>query len=81
VSEIARLREAIQARKFRKMELSGEIDRKLREIKDLLAGYPLAKIPELKLYLIAQLAAEAAALQDKYMGLQREIELAEKELG
>jgi hypothetical protein len=81
VSEIARLREAIQARKFRKMELAGEIDRKLREIKDLLAGYPLAKIPELKLHLIAQLAAEAAALQDKYTGLQREIELAEKELG
>jgi sugar phosphate isomerase/epimerase len=76
----AELREAIQARKFRSMELSGQIDRNLREMKGLLARYPLAKIQELQLHSLAQLANDTARLQDEYRNLQREIEMAEKEL-
>jgi hypothetical protein len=76
----AELREAIQARKFRGMELAGQIDRNLREMKGLLARYPLAKIDELQLHSLAQLANDTATLQDKYRENQREIEIAEKEL-
>lgn len=77
----AELREAIQARKFRLMELSGQIDLNLREMKGHLARYPLARIGELQLHSLAQLACDTAQLQDEYRNLQREIELAEKELG
>ena len=80
MSEIARIRQEIQARKFKKMELSGEIDRRVRDLRDLLAGFPLVKIPELKLRLISHLANEAANLQEKYLEIQKEIETAEKEL-
>lgn len=77
----AELREAIQARKFRLMELSGQIDRNLREMKGHLSRYPLAKIGELQLHSLAQLASDTSRIQDEYRHLQREIELAEKELG
>ncbi len=77
----AELKEAIQARKFRLMELTGAIDRNLRELKGMLARYPLARIGELQLHAMTQLAGDTARLQDEYRHLQREIELAEKELG
>jgi hypothetical protein len=76
----AELKEAIQARKFRSMELSGQIDRNLREIKGGFARYPLVKILELPLHSLAQLLNDTARLQDEYRNLQREIEMAEKEL-
>ncbi len=81
MSEIARLREAIQARKFKSMELAGEIDRKMRELRDQMAAWPLVKIKDLKLRLIAQLAGEAADLQKEYLQQQKEIAQAEEELG
>lgn len=77
----AELKEGIQARKFRMMELSGQIDRNLREMKGHLSRHPLAKIWELQLHSLAQLANDTARLQDEYRALQLEIEIAEKELG
>lgn len=80
MGEIARLKTEIQARKYRSMELSTEIDRKVRDITAALSGYPLTRIRDLRLQLIAQLAEEAAALQDEYLRLLAEIERAEQEL-
>ena len=74
------LKEAIQARKFRMMEKAGQFDQRVREIKGLLGRYPLIKISELQMHLIAQRATEAASLQREYLDLEREIEMAEKEL-
>ncbi len=78
--EIARLKTEIQARKYRAMELSGEIDRRVRDIKNALSGYPLAKIKDLPLPLVAQLASEATSLQAEYLQLISDIEMAEREL-
>lgn len=80
MGETARLRTEIQARKFRSMELATEIDRKLRDIKNALSGYPLSKIKDLRLPLVAQLAEEAADLQKEYLAALSEIAEAEKEL-
>jgi hypothetical protein len=77
---IAELRVQIQARKFRAMELAAEIERRLQEIRDLMSGYPLVKLKEIKLHLIAKISAEAARLQDEYLQVLKEIELGEKEL-
>jgi hypothetical protein len=76
----AELKEAIQARKFRLMELSGLIDRNLREIKGGFARYPLVKISEMPLHSLAQLLNDTARLQDEYRDVQREIEMGEREL-
>lgn len=80
MSATAMLKEAIQARKFRKMEKAGQFDQKVREIQNLLGRFPLAKISEIQMHLIAKLAGEAAVIQDEYLRLEREIELAEREL-
>ncbi len=80
MSEIARLRTEIQARKFRAMELTTEIDRKIRAIKELLGGYPLTKIRDLQIRVMADLAVEAAQLQDEYHTVLQDIEAGEKEL-
>jgi hypothetical protein len=80
MSQVAELKAGIAARKYKSMELSGEIDRKIRDIKAALSGYPLTKIKDLRLKLIAQLALEAETLQATYLNLLAEIELAEKEL-
>jgi len=80
MGEIQRLKTEIQSRKFRSMEIAAEIDVKVREIKKLLASYPLIKLRDLELHLIDQLASEAHALKKQYTALQKEIELAEKEL-
>jgi len=79
-SEVARLKTEIRARKFRLIELTNEIDRKIRDIKDLLSGHPLAKIKDLRLRSVAESANEVADLQDKYLDLLEEIRLGEKEL-
>jgi len=80
MGEIARLKTEIQARKFRALELAGEIDRKVKDIKEALAGYPLTKPENLRLAMVAEISAELEKLQAEYLQLQREIELAEKEL-
>lgn len=80
MSDIARLKSEIQARKFRAMELSTEIDRRVREVRNLLAGFPLAKIRDLQLALVSRLADEAAGMQKEYLELLEEIERGEKEL-
>ncbi len=80
MSMVASLREAIQARKFQSMEMATQIDRRVRELRNLLSGSPLTKIQDLQLSLIARISAEAAGLQTQYLELQREIETAEKEL-
>ncbi len=80
MNEIARLRTEIQARKFTAMDLATAIDQKIRTIKELLSGYPLTKIKNLQIRGIADLAEEAAKLQEKYLGIIGEIELGEKEL-
>lgn len=80
MSATTMLKEAVQARKFRKMEKAGQFDQKVREIQNLLGRFPLAKISEIQMPLIAKLAREAAAIQDEYLQLDREIELAEREL-
>lgn len=79
-SEIARLKTEIRARKFQLMELTNEIDRKIRDIKDLLSGHPLAKIKDLRLRAVAETAKEVAGLQEKYLVLLEEIRIGEKEL-
>jgi len=80
MSEIARLRTEIQALKYRREKLSLEIDRKIRDIKSLLGAFPAAKISDLRLALVAEQAREAAALQEEYLEILRDIEAAEKEL-
>lgn len=80
MGEIARLKTEIQARKFRALELAAEIDRKVKDIKEALSGYPLTKPENLRLAMVAEISAELEKLQEEYLQLQREIELAEKEL-
>jgi len=80
MGEIARLKTEIQARKFRALELAAEIDRKVKDIKEALAGYPLTKPENLRLAMVAEISSELEKLQAEYLQLQREIELAEKEL-
>jgi hypothetical protein len=70
----------IRARKQRSSELAAEIDRKLRDIKELLAWIAPPKIKDLRLPLVAQLAKEAADLQKEYLAVLAEIAQAEKEL-
>lgn len=80
MGEIARLKTEIQARKFRALELAAEIDRKVKDIKEALAGYPLTKPENLRLAMVAEISSELERLQADYLQLQREIERAEKEL-
>lgn len=80
MGEITRLKTEIQARKFRALELAAEIDRKVKDIKEALAGYPLTKPENLRLTMVAEISAELEKLQTDYLQLQREIERAEKEL-
>ena len=80
MGEIARLRTEIQARKFKAAGLAAEIDRRVRDIKDALSGYPLTKPEALRLSLVADISAQLEKLQEEYLQLQREIETAEKEL-
>ena len=80
MGEIARLKTEIQARKFRALELAADIDRKVKDIKEALAGYPLTKPENLRLAMVAEISAELEKLQADYLQLQHEIELAEKEL-
>ncbi len=80
MGEIARLKTEIQARKFRALELAAEIDRKVKDIKEALSGYPLTKPENLRLAMIAEISAVLERLQAEYLQVQREIELAEKEL-
>ena len=78
--DIARLKAEIRDRRMRSMEVAGDIDRRLRDVKNLLSTYPLAKIKDLSLPLVAQLAGEAKALQEEYLALLDEIEKGEREL-
>jgi hypothetical protein len=80
MGEIARLKTEIQARKFRALELAAEIDRKVKDIKEALAGYPLTKPENLRLAMVAEISSELERLQAEYLQLQCEIERAEKEL-
>ncbi len=77
---IAELKTQIQSRKFKAMEISNKIDGKVRDIRKLLSGYPLTRIKDLQLPLIAQVSAEASSLQAEYLTLLDEVETAEKEL-
>jgi excinuclease UvrABC ATPase subunit len=80
MGEIARLKTEIQARRFRALEIAAEIDRKVKDIKEALAGYPLTKPENLRLAMVAEISSELERLQADYLQLQREIERAEKEL-
>lgn len=80
MSEIARLKTEIQARKFRALELAAEIGRKVKDIKEALAGYPLTKPENLRLAMVAEISGQLEKLQEEYLQILREIEIAEKEL-
>ena len=80
MGEIARLKTEIQARRFRALEIAAEIDRKVKDIKEALAGYPLTKPENLRLAMVAEISSELERLQADYLQLQRESERAEKEL-
>ncbi len=80
MGEVARLKTEIQARKFRALEIAEAIDRKVKDIKEALSGYPLTKPENLRLAMVAEISAELEKLQEQYLQLQREIEIAEKEL-
>lgn len=77
---VAELKAQIQARKFKAMELAAEMDRRAKDIADLMSAYPLVKLKDLKFRLIASISAEAAKLQDEYLQVQKEIEAGEREL-
>lgn len=81
MSEVARLKTEIQARKFRCSEISAEIDRRIRDIKDALAGHAVMKPDQIRLANVADLARELETLQEEYLRLQDEIAKAQKELG
>jgi len=81
MSEVARLKSLIEARSYRRDNLKAEIYRKILDLKDLLAGYSVTSVEDLRLKLAAQVASEAAALQEEYIQCLREIEAAKKELG
>lgn len=80
MGDIAVLREKLQARKFRRMEVAAAIDGKVRDIRRALAGYPLDRIVDLPLEIVTRLAAEARDLQKEYRRLNEEITEAEEEL-
>ncbi len=80
MGEIARLKSEIQARKYRATVLAAEIDRRVRDIKDVLSGHPFAKPEDIRLSLVADIAEELEKFQAEYLKLLKEIETAEKEL-
>ncbi len=79
MSERARLRSEISARKFQVMDLEINIGRRVQEIRDLI-GTRLTKNESLNLRLISILAGEAFEMQKQQADLAAEIELGEKEL-
>jgi hypothetical protein len=80
MGEIARLKSEIQARKYRATVLAAEIDRRVRDIKDVLSGHPFTKPEDIRLSLVADIAEELEKIQAEYLKLLKEIETAEKEL-
>ncbi|MHB8110879.1 MAG: hypothetical protein ACYDHW_12720 [Syntrophorhabdaceae bacterium] len=80
MGEIARLTMEIRARKQRAIEIAAEIDRRVKDIKEALSGYPLTKPENLRLAMVAEISTQLEKLQEEYLKLQREIEAAEKEL-
>lgn len=79
MSEISRLREGVGARKFKVMNLDIEIDRRVREIRDLI-GTRLTPNRNIMLRLVAQLASEAANLQEERLLIIEEIRQGEQEI-
>jgi hypothetical protein len=79
MSETAQLREQIQARKFRVMELEVKIGNIGDEIRFMI-GTKLTKNTQIPFATIAHRAQKAAELSDLHSRLQTEIALAEKEL-
>jgi hypothetical protein len=79
MSEIARLREEVSARKFKVMNLDIEIDRRVREIRGLI-GTTLTPNRNIMLRLVAQRATETANLQDERLAIIEEIRLGEMEI-
>ena len=80
MGELARLQMEIRARRQRATELTAEIDRKIRDIKDALTGHALKKPEELRLAMVAEISGQLEKLQEEYLQILREIEIAEKEL-
>lgn len=79
MSELARLREAVGARKLKVMNLDIEIDRRVREIRSLI-GTTLTKNRDIMLRLVATRAEEAADFQEERLRLIEEIRLGEAEI-
>ena len=80
MGEVARLQMEIRARRQRATEISAEIDRRVKDIKDALSGAAVAKPENLRLAMVAEISARLEKLQEEYLQLQREIETLEKEL-
>lgn len=80
MSERLMLKDALQARKFRRMELSSTADAKLRSMKELLVKAVIYPLGEIDCDLILSLAAETKKLKDEYTLLTEEIAKIEKEL-
>jgi len=80
MGEVARLQMEIRARRQRATEISAEIDRRVRDIKDALSAAAVARPENLRLAMVAEISARLEKLQAEYLQLQREIETLEKEL-
>jgi len=80
MGEVARLQMEIRARRQRATEISAEIDRRGRDIKDALSAAAVARPENLRLAMVAEISARLEKLQEEYLQLQREIETLEKEL-
>ena len=79
--EVARIKSQIRDRKQKAMELAVEIERRIKDMKDLLGDYPLGKkLPDVRLPLVSQLASEATSLQAEYLEVLSEIKAGEREL-
>ncbi len=80
MGEVARLMTEIRARKFSANEIAERINSKVEDIKKALSAAVVAKPEDLRLSMIAEISADLEKLQKRYLELQREIEILEKEL-
>lgn len=80
MSEIARLRMDLQARKFEKMDIEARASGKLRSLKEALAGAAIRSLGEINFPLIADLAVELNLLREKWDQLVKDIGTIETEL-
>ena len=80
MSEYTRLKTELKSRKFSKMEIEFEVQRKLKSLKELLAASSIRSLDDIDFDLISDLSHELKEQKDQWLLIVGEIQTIEKEL-